>query len=96
MVKPILTVTYYSRRHRSVQSTAMDCTDCPGGLYSPPGQSVQSIAVDCTEKDRHYILNAIAGIAPFLGGRCHCNGLAEESHGSFLYPECIDSVAIFA
>ena len=22
--------------------------------------------------------------------------LAEESHGSFLYPECIDSVAIFA
>lgn len=27
MVKPILTVTYYSRRHRSVQSTAMDCTE---------------------------------------------------------------------
>lgn len=29
MVKPILTVTYYSRRHRSVQSTAMDCTGLP-------------------------------------------------------------------
>ena len=40
MVKPILTVTYYSRRHRSVQSTAMDCTDCPGGLYSPPEETV--------------------------------------------------------
>ena len=40
MVKPILTVTYYSRRHRSVQSTAMDCTDCPGGLYSTPEEKV--------------------------------------------------------
>ena len=33
MVKPILTVTYYSRRHRSVQSTAME-------LYSPPEETV--------------------------------------------------------
>ena len=40
MVKPILTVTYYSRRHRSVQSTAMDCTDSSGGLYSPPEETV--------------------------------------------------------
>ena len=40
MVKPILTVTYYSRRHRSVQSTATDRTDYYSRLYSPPEETV--------------------------------------------------------
>ena len=48
MVKPILTVTYYSRRHRSVQSTAMDCTDCPGGggHFSSSNEPEETVAAN--------------------------------------------------